>query len=33
MLGDGGLIHAVLALVYLTENERLNQNISIRGPL
>lgn len=33
MLGDGELIQAVLAHVYLTENERLSQNISIRGPL
>lgn len=31
--GDGGLVQAVLARVYLTENERLRQNISIRGPL
>lgn len=33
MLGDGGLIQAVLAHVHLTENERLSQNISVRGPL
>lgn len=31
--GEGRLIQAVLARVYLTENERLQQNISIRGPL
>lgn len=34
MLGEGGeLIQAVLAHVYLTGNERLSQNISIRGAL
>lgn len=33
MLGDGGLVQAVLSRVYLTENERLRPNISIRGPL